>query len=238
MTSCETYNVSSKKNVKINKNFFSNTGFTLIYNDNLYIDKLISKKLDERSLLIFQKNLKYDTMVKITNLINNKSIIAKVSKNSDYPIFYNSVISRRILIELDLDINEPYIQIKEIFQNSSFIAKKAKTFEEERNVASKVPIDEINIKNLSSVSKKKKTRVKKKEFNYIIKIADFYFKDSANNMRRRILEESKIKKVQIKKISHNSFRVFLGPFTNLNSLKTQFNAISNLSFENIEIIKK
>ena len=35
-------------------------------------------------------------------------------------------------IDLDLDLNEPYIEIKEIQNNSSFIVKKAKTFMEEK----------------------------------------------------------------------------------------------------------
>ena len=78
----------------INKNTiksFSIEGFSLIYNDKDYNEKKISKKLDNRSLLIFQKNLKKKTNVKIVNLLNGKSIIAKVSDNSKYPKFYNSV---------------------------------------------------------------------------------------------------------------------------------------------------
>ena len=43
---------------------------------------------NDRDLLVFQKNLKKDTTVKITNQINNKSIIAKVKSNSKYPNFY------------------------------------------------------------------------------------------------------------------------------------------------------
>ena len=54
----------------------------------------------------------------------------------------------------------------------------------------------------------------------------------------RIKEETIIKKVKINKISSTKFRVFLGPFQNLDSLKNEFNAINILQFENIEIIKK
>ena len=50
------------------KKKFSNKGFAIIYNDQLFKDKVISKKLDQRSLLIFQKNLKKDTTVKIINI--------------------------------------------------------------------------------------------------------------------------------------------------------------------------
>ena len=44
--------------------------------------------------------------------------------------------------------------------------------------------------------------------------------------------------VYIKKLSDTNFRVFLGPYIDLNSLKNSFNAIIVLQFDNIEIIKK
>ena len=44
--------------------------------------------------------------------------------------------------------------------------------------------------------------------------------------------------IEITKLSATKFRVFIGPFDDLNSLKEQFNAINTLQFENIEIIKK
>ena len=53
-------------------------------------------------MIIFQSNLKKNTDVKITNLLNNKSILAKVGANSTSK-FYNSVISKRIYDELELN---------------------------------------------------------------------------------------------------------------------------------------
>ena len=47
-----------------------------------------------------------------------------------------------------------------------------------------------------------------------------------------------IKNVNIDKLSDTKFRVFLGPFKDLNSLKKSFNAINILEFDSIEIIKK
>ena len=47
----------------------------------IYIQDIINKKIDNRSYLIFHKNLKRNSSVKITNLLNNKSIIAKVKSN-------------------------------------------------------------------------------------------------------------------------------------------------------------
>ena len=237
LTSCVNTQVKKQDNLIISKNYFLNKGFTLVYSDELKKEKIISNKLDTRSLIIFQKNLKKNTNVKITNLINQKSIIAKVGKKSDYPIFYNSVISIRISDVLKIDKNEPYVEIRELLDNSSFIAKKTKTFDEEKKVAAKAPVESIEIKNLTK-NIVKKNKVINKKFKYIIKIADFYFEKSAKNMVLRIKKETIIKKVKINKLSSTKFRVFLGPFQNLDSLKNEFNAINSLQFENIEIIKK
>ena len=87
-------------------------------------------------------------------------------------------------------------------------------------------------------SKKKTILVKKDKFKYIIKIGDFYFEKSAKLMKSRMLAETTIEKINIDKLSGNKFRVFIGPYDNLNSLKKSFNAISILEFDSIEIIKK
>ena len=234
-TSCTTSDLSvNKQNINFKKRF-SNKGFTMIYNQKHYDNGLISKKIAERSLIIFQKNLKFGTQVKITNILNNKSLVAKVGKNSNYPLFNNSVISKRIADELDLNVDEPYIEIIEIPESSMFVAKKAKTFDEEKNVAIKAPVNSISINDLNVTNiLTKQSKVKK--FSYKIKIADFYFNDTAKIMLLRIINETEIKNPKIKKISEEKYRVYLGPFNNINSLQKTYNDINILEFENIEII--
>tara|TARA_B100000965_G_scaffold405057_1_gene437704 strand:- start:1870 stop:2622 length:753 start_codon:yes stop_codon:yes gene_type:complete len=230
-------NISNNKNI-IFEDSFSNSGFTLVFSENLKEEKIIDRRLDSRSLTIFQKNLKKGEFVKITNLLNNKSLIATVGVKANYPNFYNSVISERIYKELEIDLSEPYIEIYQINSNSTFVAKKAKTFDEEKVVANKAPIDGISIKDLNSTSSNKLKKQSKKDFKYLIKIANFYFEDTAFLMKSRILEETNIKKVNIMSNSSNSFIVFLGPFNDLNSLKNNFNTINKLNFENLELIKQ
>jgi len=210
----------------------------LLFEPSLKKNKKISKNIDSRSLIIFQKYLKKDAMVKITNLLNNKSIIAKVGSKANYPEFYNSVISERIYNELEIDLVEPYVEIIALNNNSVFLANKAKTFEEEKKVADKAPVEGITIKNLNENSNDKVIKKKLNNFSYIIKIADFYFRDSAKLMVKRIKEETKVNKVKIMNISNTSFRVFLGPYKDLNSLQKAFNDISIIDFENIELIKQ
>jgi len=217
---------------------YKNTGFTLIYNNDLRKEKKISKRIDNRALIIFHKNLKKDSFVKITNPLNQKTIIAKVISNKvKFPEFYNSVITMRIAEELSLNINEPYIDLILISQNSTFIAKKAKTFDEEKNVAEKAPVDGIKIDIISDTKTKNKKIIKDSIFKYSIKIADFYYKDSAETMINRIISETSITDPIIKKLSNTKYRVLLGPFNDIKKLEESFNNIKLLNFENLEILK-
>ena len=176
-----------KKKIEIEKKF-KNSGFALIYDKNT--EKI--KKLDERSLDIYHKTLKRNSIVKITNPQNNKFLIAKVKSNRvDFSNFYNSIISLRIAEELELDLKEPFVELVLVSKNSTYIAKKAKMFEEEKKVAEKAPIDGIQINDLNKKKNKKKEK-KNKKFSYSIKVADFYYEESAKMMVKRIKEAIKI----------------------------------------------
>ncbi|MDC0949381.1 hypothetical protein OAR94_01255 [Candidatus Pelagibacter sp.] len=235
---CEQNNL--KKDV-VNREIMSkykNSGFTLVYDPVLKKEKKISKKIDNKSLFIFHKNLKKNSFVKITNPINQKTVIAEVISNKvRFSDFYNSVITSRIADELSLNLNEPYIDLVLISQNSTFIAKKAKTYNEEKKVAEKAPVDGIQIDNLGDVNQPKNEAKKDNIFSYSIKIADFYYKDSAKNMSDRIIDETKITNPVIKTISNTKYRVLLGPFNDIKKLEDSFNEIKSLDFENIEILK-
>ena len=135
-----------------------------------------------------------------------------------------------------LNIDEPYIQIIEISENSMFVAKKAKTFDEEKNVAKKAPVKSIDINDLNK-NKIKNKKKKNKNFSYEIKIADFFFNDTASLMVNRIINETKVKKPKIKKISKEKYRVYLGPFNDIISLQKSYNDVSILQFDNIEITR-
>ena len=237
LTACQQFDDNKKVVNYSNYLKYSNTGFTLIYDEQLKKDNKISKKIDNRALVIFHKKIKKNSFVKITNPVNDKSIIAKViSNNVQFSDFYNSVITKRIANELSIDLSEPYIDLVLISENSTFIAKKAKTFDEEKNVAEKAPVDGITIDNLGADLNKKK-QVKKHKFLYSIKIADFYYKDSAENMILRIKKETNLKNPLIKKLSQTKYRVLLGPFNDIKKLEKSFDEIKLLEFENLEILK-
>ncbi len=233
-TGCEQYtlNKSSKIDLEIEKKY-KNTGFSLIYSNELNL-----KKLENRSLFIFHKSLKSKSLVKITNPLNGKSLIAEVKSNKvKFSSFYNSIISSRIAETLELNPKEPYIEITLISKNSTFVAKKAKIFEEEKEVAEKAPIDGIKISNLNNTSNNQIKVNSKNKFSYSIKVADFYYKKTANLMIDRINSETSIRNVKLIELSKTNYRVLLGPFNDINSLKESFEKMNSLYFENLEILK-
>ena len=233
ISGCEQYRGKSKKlNFKPEVKY-SNTGFALIYNENLDL-----KKLDQRSLEIFHKSLKKKSQVKITNPSNGKSLIAKIkSNNVKFSNFYNSVISERIAEDLEINPSEPYIEIVLISKDTTFIANKTKTFDEEKKVAEKAPIDVIKISSLNESKENIKIKQSDQKISYSIKVADFYYKKSAFLMIDRIKSETTIKTIKLVELSKNNFRVLLGPFNDIKSLQESFEQMNSLNFENLEILK-
>ena len=233
LINCDQFNSkTSKINFKSEKKY-KNAGFALIYDEDLKL-----KKLDQRSLKIFHKNLKAKSQVKITNLFNDKSLIAEIKSNKvKFSNFYNSIITERIVEELDINISEPYIEIVLISKDTTFVANKAKTFDEEKKVAEKAPIDGIQISSLNGSNEENPKKKFKRNFSYSIKVADFYYKKSANLMIDRIKKETSIKNIRIIELSKTNYRVLLGPFNDINSLKESFEKMNSLNFENLEIIE-
>ena len=231
---CEQSNTIKSKKIEFDlENRYKNSGFALIFNSSL--DNI--KELEPRSLDIYHKSLKKKSIVKITNLENQKYLIAQVKSNRvKFSNFYNSILSQRIAEELDLDIDEPYVQILQLSKDSTFIAKKAKMAEEERSVAEKAPVEGIQINDLKTKTKKEKNS-KTKNFSYSIKVADFYYRDTAKIMVDRIKTKTSIKNLRIIKLSQTKYRVLIGPFNDIKSLKNSFEKMNFFEFENLEILR-
>ena len=229
---CET-SIKNKDLKFIPENRYQNSGFALVYSNAL----TEIKEIEPRSLMIYHKSLKKKSMVKITNPINGLSLIAEVKSNKiKFSNFYNSILSLRIADTLELDLNEPYVDIVLISKDSTFIAKKAKTFEEESVVAEKAPVDGIQINDLNE-KKLKKDISKSKVFSYSIKVVDFYYKDTAKMMLERIKKETPIDNIKILKMSETKYRLLIGPFNDIKSLKSTFEKMDLFEFENMEILK-
>ena len=107
-------------------------------------------------------------------------------------------------------------------------------FEEEKNVAEKAPVEEIQMDNISDAKKNASAEEINKE-KFIIIISDFYYKDSALNLKKELSKKISLNNISIKKISNTKYRLLAGPFENFNALKTTYISLNNLGFEDLNI---
>ena len=210
-------------------------GFAYIYNHNDYDNKIINSKLNNNLLIAAHQDLRIGTLIKITNPKTNKSIVLKNFKRIKYPEFYKILISKPVAEKLKIDNKLPLIEILEVKKNKSFIAKKAKIFNEEKKIPSKAPVTSVLISNIS----KKKDNIKKNSSEQIfILIASFYTNDTAHFLKKRIIKELPNydnKKLKIKKKNSKEFEVLSGPYKSINLLKNDYIDLKNFGFEELDI---
>ena len=221
-------------NQSSNKIVYSSRGFAYIYNEGDYIKKYVSKRFDNQKLLVAHNKIRVGKIVRITNPENKKNLILKINKRTNYPDFYQILITKAVAEKLKLDNSMPYVEIQEIKKNKSFIAEKAKTFKEEKKVSNKVPVTSVKIDNISKI---KTNKTLKPKIFYII-IADFYSYNSAMFLKKRITKEMKdfsATKLTIKKKQKNNFQLISGPYKTVNSLKNDYIILKKNSFEELEV---
>jgi len=233
LNSCAEYTI--KKNIP-EKKYYNSSGFALIYDVNYYNQKIINKKINNEETHIMHRSLKKNTLVKITNPINSKSIETKVFKTADYPKIFNVVISKKISTFLDLDLSNPFIEILEVKRNKTFVAKEGAIFDEEKNVAEKAPVSEVFVDDITE--EKKSTSIKKKKNNFIILISDFYYEESATNLQKKLNKKIQKKMVLVKKINNKKYRLYAGPFKNFTALKKTYISLNQLGFDDLNVYKE
>ena len=223
-----------KKTSKIEEQTYSSKGFALIYDNFTFVSKIVDKKLNNNQNYVLHPFLKNNTLVSISNPFNSKSLTAKIRETINYPSIYNIVITKKMADKLELDINNPYVEVLSIRENDKFIAKEASIFDEEKKVANKAPVTSININDMSTSTPE--IKVKKKKPSYIIDIAEFYFLESAETVKNRFEKEANLANIKIKKISENRFMVYSGPYASFVSLKDTYLSLDEIGFENLNII--
>jgi hypothetical protein len=228
--------VGNQTTLKKDKKFYSSSGFALIYDQNLYQSGVLNRKIKNNEVRTMHSILNFNTKVKIVNPENNKFIETKISKKTSYPNLFNIVISKEIANILELDNNNPFVEVLEIKKNKTFIAKKSNTFDEEKNVAQSAPVDEVIVNDLSKSNELKKKDDTNK--NFFIVINDFYYNDSATNLKKEIISKKPLENIFIEKINDVKYRLSVGPFKNFKSLKSVYISLNNLGFDDLNIYKK
>ena len=214
---------------------YSSKGFAYIYSNNDFEKKIIKRKMNNEIMQISHQNLKIGTLIKVTNLKNNKNIVLKNTKRIKYPNFYKILITEPVAKKLELNLDLPILEISEIKKNKSFIDEKDKIFNEEKKIPSKAPVASVKI---SNISKNKEKKTKEDNDNIFIHIATFYSYDTAKFLKKRIIEDVQNldnKKIRIKKINSKETQVILGPYNSVNSLKNDYIKLETFGFEELDV---
>ena len=200
-----------------------------------YIEQNQSFNLDNEKYFISHNKLKVGSKIKIINPDNKKSFESTIKKKIKYDKFYKILISKNIAEKLDLSLEFPFVEIYEIKSNKSFIAKKAITDIEEKKIANKAPVEEINISNISKENKSSKTEPK----TYSILVAEFYSSASAKFLKDKlslILKDSNYQLIYINRKSEKKYELLMGPYNTINKLKNDYIVLSDSNFEDLDII--
>ena len=212
-----------KKNQRI---FFEEKGFV----GNLSEIKIQNKDFD----ILVGKQFKGNS-IKITNLHNKKFMnLYKIKKFffKDSRIAY---ISNNVARELEINKNFTLIKIESIKKNRTFVANKAKIFQEERRLKSTSKVNSVKV---ISLNKKKpfKTSIKKKKI-LLIQFGSFYNFNYAIELKNNLKKFLPTKNIAIKGKAGNYF-VNIGPVKNLEEYDLLFKKLKLNKFNGYEIIIK
>ena len=77
------------------KKLFSSSGFALVYDETLYNDGIINKRIKiNNKIIAYHSFLKKNTPIKIINPVNSKVISTKIYSKANYPDIF--IITIRI----------------------------------------------------------------------------------------------------------------------------------------------
>ena len=243
---CANYKTDRSKHKK-EREYYSSKGFALIYSDSLFEqgginkklnnNKIIDNKLNNEQIIALHSSLKKNTLINIINPDTSIVVKTKIFGRANYPNIFNIVVSKKIATILELNLDNPYVEVFEVKKNETFIAKEGTIYEEEKRVAESAPIDEIKMDDLSEEQTNIKKNLDKKN-NFVLVISDFYYYDSAENLKEELMKKTQINNFSVKKINDTKYRLSVGPFKNFNALKTTYISLNDLGFENLNIYKE
>ena len=151
--------------------------------------------------------LQKDSLIKITNKKNKISKVYKVDdqlKSTDSRIIYLPEI---VYDEIRLNREFPLVLVQSMRKKKSFIAKKAKTFDEEKKINKKVKIETIEVLKIDN-----QKAVTKKIF---LDFGPFYYKTYSETLFRLLSLNIKNKKLIYKDYAPKNHIISIGPLKNL-----------------------
>jgi len=180
---------------------------------------------------VIHRNIPSNSKVRITNLLNKKSIVVEVDKNSNYKKEREIIIPNRYIDLLELNYNLPIVKIESLRSNKTFKADTAKIFDEEKKISQNVEIKNVDIIDLSKNNSSKKDNLNK----LIIYYGDYTFKNSALDMVSLLKKEIKNLNPNVIQVN-KKFRVKVATINDITEFDIFFSKIVNTKFDNYNII--
>ena len=180
---------------------------------------------------VIHRNIAPSSKVKITNLLNKKSLIVEVNKNSNFKKEREIIIPSKYMDLLELNYNLPIVKIESLRTNKTFKADTAKIFDEEKKISQNVEIKNVDIIDLSKNNSSKNNNLNK----LIIYYGDFTFKNSALDMVSLLKKEIKNLNPTVIQVN-KKFRVKVATINDISEFDIFFNKIVNTKFDNYNII--
>jgi hypothetical protein len=180
---------------------------------------------------VIHRNITPNSKVKITNLLNKKSLVVEVNKNSNFKKEREIIIPNKYMDLLELNYNLPIVKIETLRTNKTFKADTAKIFDEEKKITQNVEIKNVDIIDLSKNNSSKNNNLNK----LIIYYGDFTFKNSALDMVSLLKKEIKNLNPTVIQVN-KKFRVKVTTINDISEFDIFFNKIVNTKFDNYNII--
>jgi hypothetical protein len=180
---------------------------------------------------VIHRNIPTNSKVKITNLLNKKSLVVEVNKNSNFKKEREIIIPNKYMDLLELNYNLPIVKIESLRTNKTFKADTAKIFDEEKKISQNVEIKNVDIIDLSKNNSSKNNNLNK----LIIYYGDFTIKNSALDMVSLLKKEIKNLNPTVIQVN-KKFRVKVATINDISEFDIFFNKIVNTKFDNYNII--
>ena len=177
------------------------------------------------------------TSMKITNLLNNKSIqLVNLNKTSvdGSRIAY---VSDSVFQKLEIDKKLPFVRIEDISNtksNPTFIANKAEIFIEERKVPNTSKVSNVEIAPLSGLDSAKSELETKKIY---LQFGSFYYSKFANELQNNLINSLKVKNIAIEGSGKNYY-VIIGPISNINMYDNLYYKMKQNNYVGFKILIK
>mgnify|MGYP001219638133 CR=1 FL=1 len=147
------------------------------------------------------------TILRITNIKNKESMVITTNEKSKNLGSRVITLPDSILKELKLSKNLPLIHMQSLRKNKIYIAKKTKTYEQEKRVNKKIKIEKINVMNLSEE--------KKNNDKIYLSFGPFFNKTYANQMYKVLNLKIDNRNLIFKDYKDDNYIISIGPLNNL-----------------------